>query len=299
MRGVYTALITPFDSRNELDLVSYRKILADQKDAGVSGVIPCGTTGESPTLTLSEKKLLIQTALEALKGSNVKVLAGTGSNNTSESVELSAWASDQGVDGVLVVAPYYNKPSQDGLEAHFRAIADAVKCEVMLYNVPGRTCSTIDPVTITRLAAHPRIRSLKEASADMGLISELLERVSDSGRSLDILSGDDATYLASLSVGSVGVVSVASNLLPRAMVSIQRQMDQGNPREALAIHRRYFPLFRDLFVETNPVPIKMAMELAGFSHSRVRLPLVPMSAAHSRILQASLGRCGVAEGTRQ
>lgn len=296
---LFTALITPFDSSNEVDLASYRRILADQRDAGVDGVIPCGTTGETPTLSLSEKKLLIQETLKFFKGSGVKVLAGTGNNNTAESVEFSCWASDQGVDGVLVVAPYYNKPSQAGLEAHFRAIADAVSCEVMLYNVPGRTCSNIAASTVAKLAAHPRIRSIKEASADMALISEILDQLSVAGRAMNVLSGDDASYLASLSVGATGVVSVASNLLPRALLSIQRNMDQGNHREARAVHRKFYPLLRDLFVETNPVPVKQAMEWAGFCDSRVRLPLVPLSTASSETLRASLERCGIQRGSRQ
>lgn len=299
MRGVYTALITPLDRNDKLDLEAYRRILADQMDAGVNGVIPCGTTGESPTLSLLEKKILIQTAVEFFKGSGVKVLAGTGSNNTAESVELSAWASEQGVDGVLVVAPYYNKPSQEGMEAHFSRIADAVRCEVMLYSVPGRTCSRIAPFTVARLAAHPRIRSLKEASADLALLSEIFDQLSISDRPLDVLSGDDITHLASLSVGAVGVVSVASNLIPRTVISIQRQMDQGNLREARALHRKAFPLFRDLFVEANPVPIKQAMEWAGFCQSRVRLPLVPLSAANLQTLRAAFDGFGLTEGSRQ
>lgn len=210
MRGVYTALITPFDSRGGLDLAAFRKVLQDQKDAGISGVIPCGTTGETPTLTIDEKKKLITTAIETLKGSGVKVIAGTGGNNTAETVELSRWASDQGVDGLLVVTPYYNKPSQAGMEAHFKAVADSVRCEVMLYNVPGRTGVSLTAATVAKLAAHPRIRSLKEATGNVVFTSEIIDTLKASGVSMDILSGDDATYLPLLSVGAAGVVSVAS-----------------------------------------------------------------------------------------
>lgn len=298
MRGVYTALITPFDSSNRLDLGAFKKILLDQKAAGITGVIPCGTTGETPTLSLDEKKTLITTALETLKGSGVQVVAGTGGNNTQETVEFSRWASDQGVDGILVVTPYYNKPSQAGLEGHFRAVADAVQCEVMLYNVPGRTGVSIAAPTVAKLASHPRIRSIKEATGNVAYTSEMIDALKSHSVSMDILSGDDATYLPLLCVGATGVVSVASNLFPRAMVSIQKAMDQGNYREAQAIHQRFYPLFRDLFVDSNPGPIKYAMEYVGFCGSRLRLPLAPLSSANSEILRASLAKCGVTEGAR-
>lgn len=298
MRGVYTALITPFDSSNRLDLGAFKKILLDQKAAGITGVIPCGTTGETPTLSLDEKKTLITTALETLKGSGVQVVAGTGGNNTQETVEFSRWASDQGVDGILVVTPYYNKPSQAGLEGHFRAVADAVQCEVMLYNVPGRTGVSIAAPTVAKLASHPRIRSIKEATGNVAYTSEMIDALKSHSVSMDILSGDDATYLPLLCVGATGVVSVASNLFPRAMVSIQKAMDQGNYREAQAIHQRFYPLFRDLFVDSNPGPIKYAMEYVGFCSSRLRLPLAPLSSANSEILRASLAKCGVTEGAR-
>lgn len=298
MRGVYTAVVTPFDSLNKLDLVAFKKILDDQRDAGISGVIPCGTTGESPTLSPEEKKTLIATAIAHLKGSGVKVIAGTGSNNTSEAVELSRWASDQGADGVLIVTPYYNKPSQAGLESHFRAIADAVRCELMLYNVPGRTGVSLTPATIAQLATHPRIRSLKEATANVSLTSEIIDTLKLKSVQMDILSGDDATYLPLLSVGAVGVVSVASNLFPRAMVAIQKATERGNYNEACALHQRFYPLFRDLFIDSNPVPIKYAMEFAGFCSSRVRAPLAPLSKAHTDTLLASLKRCEVTERSR-
>jgi len=298
MRGVYTALITPFDSSNRLDLNAFKKILLDQKDAGVSGVIPCGTTGETPTLSLDEKKTLISTAIETLKGSGVRVVAGTGSNSTQVTVEFSKWASDQGADGILVVTPYYNKPSQAGLEAHFRAVADAVQCELMLYNVPGRTGVSIAPATVAKLAAHPRIRSIKEATGNVALTSEIMDSLRTHNVMMDILSGDDATYLPLLCVGATGVVSVASNLFPRAMVAIQKAMDQEKHREAQAIHKRFYPLFRDLFVDSNPVPIKYAMEYVGFCGARIRAPLAPLSTANAEVLRASLAQCGVTEGAR-
>jgi 4-hydroxy-tetrahydrodipicolinate synthase len=298
MHGVFTALVTPFDSRGGLDLESFIRILADQKDAGVAGVVPCGTTGESPTLSKDEKKKLILTALETLKGSGVKVIAGTGGNDTAETVELSRWASEQGADGVLVVTPYYNKPSQAGLEAHYKAVADAVRCEVMLYNVPGRTGVSLAAETVARLAQHPRITSIKEATSNVAFASELLDQLKLAGSRMTLLSGDDAAYLPLLSLGAHGVVSVASNLFPRAMVAIHQSYQAGRPQEAASLHQRFHPLFRDLFIDSNPVPIKHAMAFAGWCDARTRLPLVPMSAANIQRLEASLRRCDVAKGSK-
>ncbi|MEO5969184.1 MAG: dihydrodipicolinate synthase family protein, partial [Bdellovibrionia bacterium] len=194
MRGVWTALVTPFNQNYELDLPAYRRILQDQKAAKVTGVIPCGTTGECPTLSSDERKSLISIALQELKGSGIKVFAGTGTNDTRESIELSTWASLQGVDGVLIVTPYYNKPSQAGLEAHFNKIAEAVQCEVMIYNVPGRTGVSLTAETILSLARNPKIRSLKEATGNVAFTSEIIDTLSQAGVSMDILSGDDATF---------------------------------------------------------------------------------------------------------
>ncbi len=298
MRGVWTALVTPFSTTNELDLKAYRKIIEDQIEAKVTGIIPCGTTGESPTLTQDEKKTLIQTALELTKGTAVKVVAGTGSNNTQTTVEFSKWASDQGVAGVLVVTPYYNKPSQAGLEAHFRAVADAVKCEVILYNVPGRAGVSLAATTIAKLCDHPRITTVKEASGNLTFISEIFDMLSLVGRKSDILSGDDASYLPILSVGGVGVISVSSNLFPRAMVALQNAFEKGKLDEARAIHQKYYPLFRDLFVESNPVPIKYAMAEAGFCLDHVRAPLSSLGDDSRRKLVESLKRCGVSRGVR-
>ncbi|MDR3605919.1 MAG: 4-hydroxy-tetrahydrodipicolinate synthase [Oligoflexia bacterium] len=298
MRGVFTAVVTPFDPSGKIDLAAFRKILADQIDAGVAGVIPCGTTGETPALSAEEKKLLIRTAIETVRGTGVKALAGTGTNNTAETIEFSRWAAGEGVDGILVVTPYYNKPSQAGLIAHFNAVADAVSCEVMVYNVPGRTGVSLMAASAAALAAHPRMRSLKEATGNVAFTSEILDALQLAGRSMDVLAGDDATYLPLLSVGAAGVVSVASNLFPRAMVAIQKFADQGNFRDALALHKKFYPLFRDLFVESNPVPVKYAMTHAGLCGDTVRAPLAPLSSASVETLRKSLERCGVAPGSR-
>jgi 4-hydroxy-tetrahydrodipicolinate synthase len=292
MRGVFTALVTPFLENGQVDLEALRRLLKDQAHAGVAGVIPCGTTGESPTLSLDEKKKLITTALEELKGTRVQVIAGTGSNDTHETLELSRWASDAGVAGLLVVTPYYNKPSQRGLEAHFRAVADAVGCDVMLYNVPGRTGISLTPETIVRLAEHPRIIALKEATGNVAFASEVIDQLHQAHRSMTLLSGDDATYMPFLAVGGAGVVSVASNLFPRAMVALQQAMNEGRLDDARALHQRYYPLFRDLFVESNPVPIKAALQSVGFCQNHVRAPLVNLSEASQATLNRAMERCG-------
>lgn len=297
-RGVWTALVTPMDRSGQLDLTAYRRILLDQKEAGVAGVIPCGTTGESPTLTYDEKKILIQTALETLRGSATRVIAGTGSNNTRETVEFSKWASDQGVAGVLVVTPYYNKPTQAGLEAHFKAVADAVSCEVMLYHVPGRASVSMKVDTVAHLAKHPRISSIKEASGNLGYASELIHATRQLGKPFHVLCGDDVLFLPMLSIGATGVVSVASNLIPRPMVAMQESFEAGNSREALRIHQFHTPIFRDLFIETNPVPIKAAMEYAGWCSAGARLPLVPLTEKHLACLHESLQLCGISGGSK-
>ena len=296
MQGVWTALITPFLVDGSIDLASFKRILRDQVDAGVTGVIPCGTTGESPTLSLKEKQTLIETCLQELKGTGVRVIAGTGSNDTRSTIEFSQWADRLGVDGVLVVTPYYNKPSQAGLEAHFSAIASELKCEMVLYNVPGRTGVSLSAETVCRLAQHPKIRTLKEATGNVALSSEILHQIKTQRLSLDILSGDDATYLPLLSIGAHGVISVASNLFPRAMVRIQKLMEKGDIKKASEIHQQYYPLFRDLFIESNPVPIKAAMATAGWCQSHVRLPLAALQKNHFDRLQESLALCKIEKG---
>jgi len=296
MRGVWTALVTPFNSKGAIDFPAFEKILADQKSAGVSGVIPCGTTGESPTLSLTEKQELIRTTLDFFKGSSTLVIAGTGSNSTSEAIELSRWASDVGVAGVLLVTPYYNKPTQAGLEAHFRAVADAVKCEVMLYNVPGRTGVSLTAQTVASLASHPKIRSIKEATGSTQLSSEIIDALAHSKRSIDILSGDDASFVPLLSIGATGVVSVTSNLFPRGMVAIQRAFEKGDLAEVKKLQARYFPLMRDLFIESNPGPIKFAMSKMGFCENRLRLPLVPVASSTESKVEESMARAGLRKG---
>jgi 4-hydroxy-tetrahydrodipicolinate synthase len=222
-----------------------------------------------------------------------------GNNNTEETLHLSRWASDQGVSGLLVVTPYYNKPSQSGLLQHYQMIADSVQCEVVLYQVPGRTGVCLTAETIAKLASHPRIKSLKEASGSVAFASEILSTVALSGHSIDLLSGEDGIYLPLLSIGAVGVISVASNLIPKAMVALQKAMQDGKPQEALRIHQHYYPLFRDLFVESNPVPIKYALSFIGCCEPQVRLPLAPLMLSSIEKLELSLQRCGIKKGVNK
>jgi 4-hydroxy-tetrahydrodipicolinate synthase len=297
MRGVWTAIVTPFTDDGQLDLPSLKKMLRNQIDAGITGIIPCGTTGESPTLSHDEKKLLIQTCLSECRGTSVQVVAGTGTHNTQETIEFSQWAGSAGVNGVLVVTPYYSKPSQLGLEKHFEAVASAISCPVILYHVPGRTGVNLAPQTISKLARHPRIRAIKEASGNPTLTSEIIDQLRLDQQTMDVLSGDDATYLPLLSLGAVGVISVASNLFPKAMVQLQKHFDEGNIAGATSIHQKYYPLFRDLFIESNPVPVKAALAEVGWCKPHVRLPLASLTAPHLDRLRQSLDECQIFQDT--
>jgi 4-hydroxy-tetrahydrodipicolinate synthase len=295
IRGVITALVTPMDSTGAIDWKAWDALISDQLAARVAGIIPCGTTGESPTLGTDEKKTLIESAVKACRGTSTAVIAGTGSNDTPRTIELSRWASDAGADGVLIVTPYYNKPSQTGLLKHFTAVADAVKCPVVLYNVPGRTGVGIAPEIVAQLAAHPRIGHIKEATGKMEVTSEILDHCSLAGTAMSVLSGDDATWLPLLSIGAEGVISVASNLFPRAMVQLQDAWNLGDARAARAIHERFHPLFRDLFVESNPVPIKTALAWVGLGSENVRAPLCGLADPSRKKLLSSLVRAGFTE----
>jgi len=288
IEGIWTALITPFDEDGAIDLDTYIRLLHRQADAGVAGVIPCGTTGEAPALTLDEKKLLIGTALAELAGSGTRVVAGTGSNNQALTLETSKWASDHGVDGVLVVTPYYNKPSQAGLAAHFTTVADAVDCQVVLYNVPSRTGVSFTPATIARLSDHPRITALKEATGSMSFAADVMDHLFAGGHRLTLLSGDDATFFPFCCQGGQGGISVITNLCPGPMLELHDAIRHGDLDRAREIHWQYFPLFRDLFIECNPVPIKWAMMRAGLSGATVRPPLHELEEANARRLETTL-----------
>ncbi len=279
--GIFTALITPFDDERQLDLNAFKRILDHQVKGGVAGVVVCGTTGEAPALEMKEKHRLIQTAVEHLHGSGLKVLAGTGSNHTALTIQFSKWASDAGLDAVLVVTPYYSKPTQAGLRDHFLAVADEIECGLILYNVPGRTGVTLEPETVAHLAQHPKILGLKDATGCIPYLEEVQCLLRSAERQLTILSGDDPTLLAHLAVGGSGSVSVASNLIPREMRQLYEAVRNGDLLKARALNDRCYPLFRDLFVESNPGPVKWAMAQAGFCKPHLRPPLAGLTPANA------------------
>jgi 4-hydroxy-tetrahydrodipicolinate synthase len=285
-RGTFTALVTPFRDE-QIDFAALTGLIEAQIDARITGVVAVGTTGESPTLSHDERFAVVRKCVEVAKG-RCAVLAGTGSYSTSDAIEAAKKAQSLGVDGLLIVAPYYNKPSQEGLFQHFSAIAGSTSLPIMLYNIPGRCGIDIAADTVVRLAAACRnIVSIKEASGSVDRVSELRGRLNES---FTILSGDDSLTLPFMSVGAAGVVSVASNLLPADVVALVEAYQRGDEKLAENLHRKLFPLFKDLFVEPNPVPVKTALAWRGAMSSDVRLPLCAMSDANQQRLRKTLGR---------
>src|SRR6266513_2006082 len=283
-RGTFTALVTPFRD-NAIDVSAFEKLIETQIAAGVTGIVAVGTTGESPTLSHEEREEAIRLAV-AIANKRCQVLAGTGSNATQHAVTDTKMAEKLGADGALLVAPYYNKPSQEGLFRHFKTIADATSLPIVLYNIPGRCGVDITPDTVARLAKECRnIVSIKEASGSVERISELRTRLPDS---FTILSGDDSLTLPFMSVGAVGVVSVASNLFPSEVCVLARACESGDLKSAEKLHRKLLPLFKDLFIEPNPVPVKTALGWRGAMSPEVRLPLCEMSEANQARLRKTL-----------
>src|SRR6476659_721227 len=283
-RGTFTALVTPF-RESAIDFTALRNLIESQIAAGIDGIIAVGTTGESPTLTHDERKEVIRCAIEAAK-KRCLVLAGTGSYSTREAIAATEEAEKLGVDGALLVAPYYNKPSQEGLFRHFKAVADATSLPIMLYNIPGRCGVDISPETVVRLAKECRnIVSIKEASGSVERVSDLRRRLPES---FTILSGDDSLTLPFMAVGAAGVVSVASNLFPSEVCALIQACESADLKSASKLHRKLLPLFKDLFIEPNPVPVKTALGWRGAMSSEVRLPLSEMSEANQARLRKTL-----------
>ena len=283
-RGTFTALVTPF--RNDaIDVAAFENLIEGQIAAGISGVVAVGTTGESPTLSHEEREQVIRLAVTIAKKRCV-VLAGTGSNATHHAVADTKMAEKLGTDGALLVAPYYNKPSQEGLFRHFKATAEATALPILLYNIPGRCGVDILPDTVVRLAGECRnIVSIKEASGSVERVSELRARLPDE---FTILSGDDSLTLPFMAAGAVGVVSVASNLFPAEVCALVCAYESGDVKSAAKLHRRLFPLFKDLFIEPNPVPVKTALGWRGTISSEVRLPLCEMSETNQTRLHKTI-----------
>lgn len=286
--GVFTALVTPFrDGR--LDLPALDALVDRQLAAGVAGLVPCGTTGESPTLSDDEQQAVIA-RVAARAGGRAQVLAGAGSNSTAHAVHLARRAADAGADGLLVVSPYYNKPTQEGMYRHFCAVADAVEHPVMLYNVPGRTAADLKPATVARLASHPRIMGIKEATGDLARVAELRGLV---GEGFALYSGDDATARGFMLLGGQGVVSVTANVAPAAMARMCEAALAGRAAEAAALDQPLSALHRDLFAESNPIPVKWALQRMGRIAGGIRLPLTPLSAAAQPPVEAALRQAGL------
>jgi 4-hydroxy-tetrahydrodipicolinate synthase len=287
--GTYTAVVTPF-RKGRIDEQAFQNLIRDQVRGGVDGVVPVGTTGESPSLRFDEHIRVIELAVQTAKG-RVKILAGTGANATTEAINLTKAAEAVGADGSLQVSPYYNKPSQEGLFQHFRKIARATKLPIILYSIPGRCNIAIEVPTVLRLAkACNNIVGIKEAGGDADRVSQLRAAL---GQRFTILSGDDALTLPFMAVGAEGVISVASNIIPREISKMVNAFIAGKADAALKLHQKYYPLFKDLFIETNPVPTKAALAMLGKCTEEYRLPLCKMSAANRARLAKTLKACGV------
>jgi 4-hydroxy-tetrahydrodipicolinate synthase len=283
-RGTFTALVTPFRD-GAIDVPALEKLIEGQIAAGIDGVIAVGTTGESPTLSHDEREQVIRLTVTIAKG-RCKVLAGTGSNSTQHAVADTKLAEKLGVDGALIVAPYYNKPSQEGLFRHFQAIAQATALPIMLYNIPGRCGVDIGADAVVRLAgACKNIVSIKEASGNVDRVGELRVRLPEA---FTILSGDDSLTLPFMAVGAVGVVSVVSNLLPAEVCALVRAFASGDVKRARKLHGKLFALFKDLFIEPNPVPVKTALAWRRAMSAEVRLPLCEMSEVNRERLRKTL-----------
>jgi 4-hydroxy-tetrahydrodipicolinate synthase len=290
-RGTFTALVTPFTPDNRIDDGAFRKLIDFQFDNGIAGIVPVGTTGESPTLSHEEHKHVIALAVEYARGRG-PVIGGTGSNSTEEAIELTQAAEAVGCEAVLQVCPYYNKPSQEGLFRHFKAIADNTKCRIILYSIPGRSGIEIGVETTARLAAAcPNIVGMKEAGGSVERVNQLVAACPEN---FTVLSGDDSLTLAFMAVGAAGVISVASNLIPRQMSDLVKAALAEDYVAARAIHQRFYRLFAAfLKLDTNPVPIKTAMALKGMLRGDLRLPLTGMPDAKVEELRAVMRELGV------
>ena len=289
--GLAVALVTPFRD-GAVDRDALGRLAARLVDGGVRALYPCGCTGEATSLTREERTQIVRTVVEAA-GGRAAVIAGTGTAVTSETIEFSQDAIRAGADGVMVITPYSCKPTQEGLIAHYRAVADRVDRPIVLYNVPSRTGVALLPETIAKLSEHPRIAAVKEASGSLDQASAIRARCD-----IAILAGDDSLYLPLLAIGARGVVSVAGHLVPGEMNAIQSHAAAGRVAEAEAVHRKLTPLFRALFLETNPAPMKHALMRLGLMSGELRLPLVPVRPETAAAIEQTLDRIGIATPAR-
>ena len=286
--GAATALITPMNESG-VDYPALKRLIEWQIDEGIDALVICGTTGESSTLSDEEHRQVLQFSLEAAAG-RVPMIAGTGSNDTAYAIELTRFACQIGYDAVLLVTPYYNKTTQNGLVAHYTAIADASTKPIILYNVPSRTGVNIEPATYAKLAQHPQICAIKEANGNISKIVETMALVEDQ---LDLYSGNDDQIVPLMACGGKGVISVLSNVLPRETSQLCKKCLQGDITGAMAMQKQYLPLVNALFCEVNPIPAKAAMAAMGYCENHLRLPLVPMEEAHRQTLLQCMRDAGL------
>jgi 4-hydroxy-tetrahydrodipicolinate synthase len=289
LKGVYTALITPFRN-GALDEASLKRVIEFQLQGGVDGIVPCGTTGEASTLSYEEHERVIELTVEFVNG-KVPVIAGTGSNSTHETVDLTEKAKKLGSDMVLLVAPYYNRPTQEGLYHHFKKVAQDVDIPIVLYNIPTRTGVNMLPELVARLAEIPNIVAIKEASGSLQQVADIYRLTK--GR-FTILSGDDNIFLPMMSLGAQGVISVLSNVLPEKMKTLSKAfLDEKNIEKARALHMELLPMFQAMFVEVNPVPVKETLYYMGLIEGELRLPLVPLAEKSRDYLKSVLRQFGL------
>ena len=288
-KGAFTALVTPFKN-GMVDEETFRQHVERQIELGIHGLVPCGTTGESATLSHEEHEAVIKMCVEQTRG-RVPVIAGAGSNNTTEAISLSLCAKKAGADAVLHITPYYNKPTQEGLYQHFKAIGEAAGLPVIMYNVPGRTGCNLAPETVARIARDvPAVVGIKEATANMTVASNIIEQC---GPDFCVLSGDDFTVLPAMSLGAKGVISVTANVVPDKMAALCNAVFAGDYAEARRLHYELEPLNRAMFLETNPIPAKIAMSMLGLMSAELRLPLVPLQPQNEAALREILTRTGL------
>jgi 4-hydroxy-tetrahydrodipicolinate synthase len=287
-QGSIVAIVTPFIN-GEVDEEKLRELVEFQIENGTDAIVPCGTTGESSTLDYNEHDRVIKIVVEQVN-KRVPVIAGTGSNSTREAIEITRHAKELGADGALLVTPYYNKPSQEGLYLHYKAIADAVALPQVLYNVPGRTSVNLLPTTVARLAVHPNIVAIKEATGSLQQASEVLALC---GENITVLSGDDFITLPMMACGAKGVISVTANIMPKEVAAMVDAFNAGNLEEAKRLHLYLLKISNVMFIETNPVPVKTAVSLMGKCRDEVRLPLAPLAEANRAKLAAIMKEYGL------
>lgn len=291
LRGAFTAIITPMQADGSVDYEGFRKLIRLQLEAGINGLVPLGTTGETPTLERDEQDRLIAIAMEEA-GGKVPVIVGVGSNSTAHTIHNARRAQELGADAILVVTPYYNKPTNEGIYRHFAAVAEATDVPIVVYNIAGRTAKNIDVATMDRLSQIPSVVAVKEASGDIAQMGDIISTVASArrkeGKYFAVLSGDDAFTLPLAALGGDGVISVVSNLVPRRIVELCRACREGKFEEARRLHYELLPLFKGAFIETNPIPIKTAMGWLGLPAGPLRLPLCELEKNNVEKLKAAL-----------